>query len=232
MNYGTFFKFTIILLIIITVCICVINPKMHTEIFVYNSEYKIPTQDIKLEEKKVYPTITQSPKQEIKQIEKEQPKQKIIQKKFQPKTQYDKTQTTTLPKVESTTSKETSKKDLQIEQEDEIQWNIWRSNLQNHIMKQTKMPIIEQGTIFRFTFDVDKYGKITNIQTWSQTPSYTPHAIQHIAPVIKSLQGQTILNFPNGSNRMSTQVKGGWKISSEVKYSSPKDYNDTEVIKK
>ena len=51
MNYGTFFKFTIILLIIITVCICVINPKMHTEIFVYNSEYKIPTQDIKLEEK-------------------------------------------------------------------------------------------------------------------------------------------------------------------------------------
>ena len=117
-------------------------------------------------------------------------------------------------------------------QEEEILWNKWRSNLQNQIMRDVKLPTIPTGTVFRFTFNVDKYGKISNVQTWSDTQKYTPYAIQYIAPVIRSYQGRSILNFPVGSNRTSTQVTGGWKISQNAKFSTPQDYNDTERITK
>lgn len=111
-----------------------------------------------------------------------------------------------------------------------ILWNQWRSNLQNKIMTDVKLPIMPEGTIFRFSFDVDKYGKISNVQTWSLTPAYTPYAIQYIAPVIRGYQGREILNFPTGSNRVSTTVEGGWKISQTAKFSTPEDYKDTEKI--
>ena len=116
------------------------------------------------------------------------------------------------------------------EQQELIMWNVWRSNLQNKIMQDTKLPIIPEGIIFRFQFDVDKYGKISNVQTWSLSPSYTPYAIQYIAPVIRSYQGRDILNFPQGSNRISTTVEGGWKISKTAKYSTPADYKDSEKV--
>ncbi|MBO7672038.1 hypothetical protein J6S88_01375 [bacterium] len=116
------------------------------------------------------------------------------------------------------------------ERQELILWNVWRSNLQNKIMQDTKLPIIPEGVIFRFKFDVDKYGKISNVQTWSLTPAYTPYAIQYIAPVIRSYQGREILNFPEGSNRFSTTVEGGWKISKTAKYSTPADYKDSEKV--
>lgn len=111
-----------------------------------------------------------------------------------------------------------------------ILWNEWRSNLQNKIMSDVKLPIMPEGTIFKFTFEVDKYGKISNVQTWSLTPAYTPYAIQYIAPVIRSYQGRDILRFPEGSNRISTMVEGGWKISQTAKFSTPNDYQDSEKI--
>ena len=118
------------------------------------------------------------------------------------------------------------------EKEETIAWNIWRSNLQNKIMADTKLPIIPQGVVFRFSFTVDKYGKISNLQTWSDSSTYTPYAIQYIAPVIRSYQGRSILNFPLGTARTVTEVKGGWRISENEKYSTPKDYNDLEKIKR
>lgn len=119
------------------------------------------------------------------------------------------------------------------EKQEEIAWNIWRSNLQNRIMQDTKIPyIFPQGTAFVFSFNVDMYGKITNVQTYSLTPQYTPYAIQYIAPVIRNLQGRSILNFPSGTRRTSTKVEGRWKIGSTNIYSRPQDYNDIEVNKK
>lgn len=116
------------------------------------------------------------------------------------------------------------------ERQELILWNVWRSNLQNKIMQDTKLPIVPEGVIFRFKFDVDKYGKISNVQTWSLTPAYTPYAIQYIAPVIRGYQGREILNFPEGSNRFSTTVEGGWKISKTAKFSTPADYKDSEKV--
>lgn len=114
--------------------------------------------------------------------------------------------------------------------QEEILWNEWRSNLQNQIMSDVRLPIVPEGTIFKFSFNVDKYGKISNVQTWSLSPTYNPYAIQYIAPVIRSYQGHDILNFPAGSNRYSTLVEGGWKISKTTKYSTPEDFSDTERV--
>ena len=99
-------------------------------------------------------------------------------------------------------------------------------------MRDVKMPYVPKGTVFKFSFDVDKYGRITNIKTWSTSSNYTPFAIQFIAPVIRSYQGKNILDFPSGTQRLSTTVKGGWKISDSAKYSTPNDYNDIEKVKK
>ena len=118
------------------------------------------------------------------------------------------------------------------QKEEEIAWNIWRSNLQNQIMKDTKLPYVPKGTIFKFSFDVDKYGRISSVKTWSLNSNYTPIAIQFIAPVIRSYQGKDILDFPNGTQRFSTKFEGGWKISDNAKYSTPNDYNDIEKVKK
>lgn len=118
------------------------------------------------------------------------------------------------------------------QQEENIAWNVWRSNLQNKIMQDTKLPYIPNGVVFKFSFTVDEYGRISNLQTWSENQGFTPYAIQYIAPVIRSYQGRSILNFPEGTARKSTEVKGGWKISDNEKYSNPNDYNDIERVKK
>lgn len=116
-------------------------------------------------------------------------------------------------------------------QEEEIAWKIWRSNLQNKIMQDAKLPNVPQGTIFKFTFDVDKYGKISNVHTsCTNNSQYTPYAIQYIAPVIKSYQGRSILNFPEGSKRTTTSFVGSFKISNSSKYSTSGDYTDTERV--
>ena len=116
-------------------------------------------------------------------------------------------------------------------QEEEIAWQIWRSNLQNKIMQDAKLPNVPQGTIFKFTFDVDKYGKVSNIHTsCTNNPQYTPYAIQYIAPVIRAYQGRSILNFPQGSQRVTTSFVGSFKVSNSSKYSTAGDYNDTERI--
>ena len=231
MNYLLFIKISLILAIIATFGICALKPKMHTTVLVFDSNYKIVEQKVETTIEKNIPTVSQTQKpqkieQKVETVKQEQtqstpPKQTIV--KLSKNTKYEpvKTQEKTIQKNKILT-----------EQEEEIEWNKWRSNLQNQIMKDVKLPIIPQGTVFKFEFDVDKYGKVSNIQTLSLTPAYTPYAIQYIAPVIRSYQGHSILNFPNGSNRTQTHVKGGWKIAQSVKYSTPKDYNDTETIKK
>ncbi len=116
------------------------------------------------------------------------------------------------------------------QQEETIAWNKWRSNLTNQIMQDTKLPDIPNGVLFQFSFTVDKYGKVTNVQTGANPANYTPYAIQYIAPVIRSYQGRSILNFPSGTARTSTQVTGKWRISNTQKYSTPQDYNDIEKV--
>ena len=71
---------------------------------------------------------------------------------------------------------------------------------------------------------------LVNVQTGANPSTYTPYAIQYIAPVIRSYQGRSILNFPEGTERTVTNVTGKWKISDNERYSTPQDYNDIEKI--
>ena len=284
--YNIFFKVLIIALIVSTLGILGLKPKMHKRIFVIDSSYSIveePSDDeeesiileqttvevvenkvsdnkkVETKEKQVSPkkvvskTQTAPKKVETKKIEPKENTVKTVQKaQSEPKKQEVKVvktpetvkqetpkqvQTKTPETVKQETPKQVQtktqpKQTVLTEQEEEIAWNIWRSNLQNQIMRDTKLPYIPKGTIFKFSFDVDKYGRITNIKTYSKNPNYTPYAIQYIAPVIRSYQGKDILDFPKGTQRLTTKFEGGWKISDSAKYSTPDDYNDIEKVKK
>ncbi|MBR1942748.1 hypothetical protein IJ843_03315 [bacterium] len=233
MNYGLFIKISLILAIIATICICVMKPQMHTNVMIYDSSYKIVEQNVDTQTEKEVPTVTQVTKPETIQSKIENIiETKPVTQKIETTKQSDTKVSEPIKTVQKTAVQKTTNTKVLTEQQEEIEWNKWRSNLQNQIMRDVKLPIIPQGTIFKFEFDVDKYGKVSNVQTWSMTSSYTPYAIQYIAPVIRSYQGKTILNFPSGSNRTETHVTGGWKIAAISRYSTPKDYNDTETVKK
>ena len=181
--------------------------------------------------------VTTTPKQAktVVQNKVQQPinTQKQVQKTVQKPAVQTKNQTTTPKVVQKTETVKPQPQQVMTQEQEEIEWNKWRSRLQNQIMTDTKFPIIfPQGTAFKFSFDVDKYGRVTNVQTWSLTPSFTPYAIQCIAPVIRSYQGRPILDFPKGSMRVTTTVSGQWKISSNTKYSNASNYNDIETVRK
>ena len=160
------------------------------------------------------------------------PKTTAVQTQTKPKTEVVKEEKTVIKPVIKEETKQTPQVKVLTQKEEEIAWNVWRSNLQNKIMQDVRLPLIPNGIIFKFTFTVDKYGKISNVQTWSTTPAYTPYAIQYIAPIIRRYQGKSILNFPQGTARTITDVTGGWKISENERYSTPQDYNDVEKVKK
>lgn len=344
MNYKGFITILLILTIISTLCICIIKPKMHKSVLVYNSDFKIiPQNDVEVEVQNI-PTVEQNqstspqvvkvihfedsddvytnsqtvPAQVVEQVKMPQTQvtyttqttrpqtnvfttqqvkqptfqnitttsQKVVQtpvsttqtkvnsqskvntpqidlqkilennKKYQ--TQHTsqpvkevvstpapvqtkvvsapvgiKTPTKTSTNTSTTSTKSPEPVKILTPQEEEIAWQVWRSNLQNRIMRDAKLPNVPQGTIFKFSFDVDKYGKISNVHTYCTTNTqYTPYAIQYIAPVIKAYQGRSILDFPKGSQRVTTSFVGSFKVSNSSKYSSASDYRDTERVSK
>ena len=272
----------LIFVIVATISICAIQPDMHKNVIVYDSDYTLVTEDeVKTEtkdipvmempakpvekttvvEKKVEPVVKTSKTQttNVKQQTKTTPKQTTTAKQTvaKPQTQtvtkpvtttvtkpqvVQQTQKTETPKVEKTEKAVTfvpvqvvqkenvSTPKVLTQQEETIAWNKWRSALTNQIMQDTKLPYVPNGVLFQFSFTVDKYGKITNVQTGANPSGYTPYAIQYIAPVIRSYQGRSILNFPEGTARTSTQVTGKWRISTTEKFSTPQDYNDVEKV--
>ena len=117
------------------------------------------------------------------------------------------------------------------EQEEIIAWNKWRSDLQNQVMMDTKISA-PLGVAFKFSFTVDKFGNLSNVKVWSTTPAYSDMAVQTIKPVLMSYQGKPILNFPQGTKRVITNVAGGFVMSTSTGYSSPSDYSDFERVKR
>lgn len=242
------YKLLAVILVLSTLCIAVSQPKMHKTLFVYNSDYKI-VEPVKVETVKNIPTQVNTPQVQkvvkkaakvapktvvkpvtpaapvVKSVEKpaQNPLLTVLNEKTTPQVEVIQAPAPAVVETKTVTDEEKAREEL-------ILWNQWRSNLQNKIMSDAKLPIMPEGTIFKFSFDVDKYGKISNVQTWSLTPGCTPYAIQYIAPVIRGYQGREILNFPQGSNRVSTTVEGGWKISKTAKLSTPADFKDSEKI--
>lgn len=130
------------------------------------------------------------------------------------------------PKIEQ----QTPQKKVLTESEETIVWNKWRSDLQNQIMRDTKIGA-PQGTVFRFSFTVDKFGNMSNIKVWSDNPVYTDLAVRVIKPIISGYQKKAILNFPEGTKRTIVNANGGFAISNRTEYSTPENYNDVEKVK-
>ena len=227
MSYTNIFKILILFTLVCTVCLSLIKPKMHINLMIYNPDYKVVEEQV--EQIPVVSTVEQTtlpqliPQTTVKTVKTVQREEKVAKA---PTVAKEETKTVVQPKVERVQTSQTANKLTQ----EEIAWNVWRSNLQNQIMQDVVLPNVPIGTVFKFTFEVDKYGKISNVQTWSLDKTYTPMAIEHIAPVIRGYQGRAILNFPSNSNRITTKVEGGWRISDKSVFSTPRDYNDTEKV--
>lgn len=135
-------------------------------------------------------------------------------------------QTTSSPKQSSN-----FKNPYMTEQEEIIAWNKWRSNLQNQIMNDSDIDYAPLGTMFMFTFVVDKYGNVSNIKVECSNPNYMNVARNNVKPAIARLQKKPILNFPRGTQRTSTVVTGVFLIGTQNRYSTPNDYSDYERVK-
>lgn len=173
------------------------------------------------------PSKTQPNKTEVKKVE-----PKPVQK-TEPKVVSNTEKPKVVSPVEKISEKPVTKPVVKVltEEEEIIAWNKWRSDLQNKLMRDSKIaaPI---GTSFEFSFTVDKFGTISNLKTWSSNPSYTPLAVRVIKPLLLSYQKTAILNFPTGSKRVITNVNGGFTMARSSRYSSPSDYNDYERVTK
>lgn len=152
--------------------------------------------------------------------------------KAQPKPQkvVEQPQPEVAPQPQQPTETAEQKKQRE-EREEIIAWNKWRSDLQNKVMKDSRLSA-PLGTVFRFSCTVDKFGNITNIKTWSDNPSYTPLATRTVKPVLASYQNKSILTFPANSRRVITNVTGAFTISTVSRYSTPDQYSDYERIKR
>lgn len=171
--------------------------------------------------------ITQLNKTEVKKVE-----SKPVQKSESKVVNHTEKSKVVSP-IEKISEKPVTKPAVKVltEEEEIIAWNKWRSDLQNKLMRDSKIaaPI---GTSFEFSFTVDKFGTISNLKTWSSNPSYTPLAVRVIKPLLLSYQKTAILNFPTGSKRVITNVNGGFTMARSSRYSSPSDYNDYERVTK
>lgn len=130
----------------------------------------------------------------------------------------------------STVKNNNFKNPYMTEQEEIIAWNKWRSNLQNQIMRDSKIDYAPLGTLFMFTFVVDKFGNISNIKVECSNPNYMDVARNNVKPAIANLQKKPILNFPRGTQRTSTVVTGLFLIGTQERYSTPNDFSDYERV--
>ena len=113
--------------------------------------------------------------------------------------------------------------------EELIAWNSWRSKIQNWIMQHSNVTEADMGTIFYFTFNVDKYRNVKNIKVFCTNRNYVGD-IKQVRSTIMSLKGKPILEFPEGSNRERIDFGGGFLIGPYSQFSSPSDFNDVERV--
>ena len=151
-----------------------------------------------------------------------------------------KTKTVDIPKTPANTQQKTvkiqpaqpksSSNPYMTEEEEIIAWNVWRSNIQNQIMKDSNIDFAPYGTVFTFTFIVDKFGNVSNIKVECSHPSFMDVARNNVKPAISNLQKKPILNFPRGTKRTSTVVQGMFLIGTQTRYSTPDNYSDFERV--
>lgn len=114
--------------------------------------------------------------------------------------------------------------------EEIVAWNVWRSNLQNRIMDESgvEAPV---GTLILFSFDVSADGHITNLRYTCSDKEYARASRADMVRVLRKLEGDRVLNFPENTKRKNVKFKGGFLLDYTTQYSSPDDYSDYERIR-
>lgn len=111
-----------------------------------------------------------------------------------------------------------------------IAWNKWRSDIQNRIMDDSDVSSAHFGTIFYFTFVVNKNRKISNVKVIC-TEISNSKSVSAVKDAIINLEGDEILEFPRNSARSSVEFTGGFLMGITAQYSTPENYNDYENIR-
>ena len=128
-----------------------------------------------------------------------------------------------------------------VEYQETIIWNQWRANVCNKVTQNLDKKfasVIPQGTIYTYSFNVDKNRRITNVSvkiSRGYINSTTNQGIYMIQQAINSLNLSSVLNFPSGTQRTSVTVESGIERSAEINTSTQldaSDFNDTETITK
>ena len=127
---------------------------------------KSKTQQVSKTQNNTKKQVSKSKPQIAKKQEKNNQKNEIKNTQIEQKQTVEKPQIATETKTNQQPQVQPTVKKVLTEQEEIIAWNKWRSDLQNKLMRDSKIsaPI---GTGFLFSFTVDKYGNISNLKTWS-----------------------------------------------------------------
>jgi outer membrane biosynthesis protein TonB len=155
--------------------------------------------------------------------------QKLAQTMQQPQKVVSQPQKTTQTRTQ-TPQTSNPKNPYMTEQEELIAWNKWRSNIHNQVMRDSNAGIAPYGTVFTFSFLVDKYGNVSNVKVSCSNDYCMNIARNNLKPAISNLQKKPILNFPRGTQRTSVVVNGSFLIGSEDKFSTPSNFSDVERV--
>lgn len=235
------FIILIILVFLLTLTTSIIQPALHKQVIIEDSDIGFSEEPVEQYKQPQTPT-TQPLPDKPKNKEERKPSSSNVEKKQEEPLKTTPAKSTpqappkALPPVKPTAQKATppapkaQTPHILTEQEEIIVWNNWRSALQNQVMKDISL-YAPLGTGFKFSFTIDKFGTISNLKVWSTNPSYTEQAIKVIKPTLLGYQGKPILNFPQGTQRVITNVNGGFRIAASTKYSRPSDYSDVEKVK-
>ena len=130
-----------------------------------------------------------------------------------------------------TVSKPVTQKKLTIEEET-IAWNQWRANVANAITAQGhKYGVngVELGTICKYSFNVNANKQISGITTSivkGVQDEYSMKFANAVKSAIQSLNGSSILKFPEGTERKTVNVVGGIMTSTQSNYIDSSKFND------
>lgn len=81
-------------------------------------------------------------------------------------------------------------------------WNKWQENIANNIVNKMGAPSeFDTDEIVYIGFKVDRYKNITNIKISSSSEKQTKIAQKYFFEYINSLNGNDILQFPEGSDK-------------------------------
>ena len=238
MNKFTWTILIVLLITLVTACVAIFKPQLTVRTFNSVPEKVVQSFFQPASAPKIQTVNTQSKKTAKTQPVKTKIVEKIVLVQEPAPTKSSKPQSTAtsqkaVQNVQPTpkTAQSAPKPAKQLtEAEEIIVWNKWHSDLQNQIMQDSKI-YSPRGTVFMFSFTVDKNRRVSNIKVWSETTNAQPGDIYRIKTVISGYQNDAILEFPAGTKRIITNFKGGFTVSTDSRYSSPEDYSDVEKVK-